>query len=158
MPPAAAVVKKAPSRDMVSPPKPAVKSGAKTVRGQWPADPYAADCPTRQVLDRIADKWTVLLLTLLARRSWRFNELRREIGGLTQKMASQTLKGLERDGLVKRKVTPTVPVTVEYSITPLGLTLSDTVDNLRIWAEQHMPDVAKAQKLYDGTSRDGTCR
>ena len=65
-------------------------------------------------------------------------------------MASQTLKGLERDGLVKRKVTPTVPVTVEYSITPLGRTLSDTVDNLRIWAEQHMSDVAKAQKLYDG--------
>ena len=151
MPADTAVVKKALSRDMVSMAKPAVRFARKTVRGQWPADPYAADCPTRQVLDRIADKWTVLLLTLLARRSWRFNELRREIGGLTQKMASQTLKGLERDGLVKRKVTPTVPVTVEYSITPLGRTLSDTVDNLRIWAEQHMPDVARAQTQYDRT-------
>ena len=152
MPAEPAVVKKALSRDMVSAPKPAIRSGGKTVRGQWPADPYAADCPTRQVLDRIADKWTVLLLILLSQRPWRFNELRREIGGLTQKMASQTLKGLERDGLVKRKVTPTVPVTVEYSITPLGRTLSDTVDNLRIWAEQHLPDVAKAQKLYDEAS------
>lgn len=151
MPPGNAAVKKALSRDMVPPAKPPVKPAAKSARGQWPADPYAKDCPTRLVLDRIADKWTVLLLILLAHRPWRFNELRREIGGLTQKMASQTLKGLERDGLVKRKVTPTVPVTVEYSITPLGRTLSDTVDNLRIWAEQHMPDVAKAQKLYDET-------
>jgi DNA-binding HxlR family transcriptional regulator len=146
MPLGDAAVKKALSRDMVSPAKPA----AKPALGKWPADPYAANCPTRLVLDRIADKWTVLLLILLSRRPWRFNELRREIGGLTQKMASQTLKGLERDGLVKRKVTPTVPVTVEYSITPLGRTLSDTVDGLRIWAEQHMSDVAKAQKLYDG--------
>ncbi len=105
------------------------------------------------MLDRIADKWTVLLLVLLSRRSWRFNELRREIGGLTQKMASQTLKGLERDGLVSRKVTPTVPVTVEYSITPLGRTLSETVDGLRIWAEQHMAEVSKAQALYDNTTR-----
>jgi DNA-binding HxlR family transcriptional regulator len=103
------------------------------------------------VLDRIADKWTVLLLILLSQRSWRFNQLRREIGGLTQKMASQTLKGLERDGLVTRKVTPTVPVTVEYSITPLGRTLSETVDALRIWAERHMGDVAKAQLQYDRT-------
>jgi DNA-binding HxlR family transcriptional regulator len=152
MPAGTAVVKKALIRDMVSTEKPPSKA-AKPPRGNWPANPYAADCPTRLVLDRIADKWTVLLLILLSRRSWRFNELRREIGGLTQKMASQTLKGLERDGLVKRKVTPTVPVTVEYSITPLGRTLSDTVDNLRIWAEQHLPDVAKAQKLYDGTIR-----
>ena len=99
----------------------------------------------------LAGKFSVLLLILLSQRSWRFNELRREIGGLTQKMASQTLKGLERDGLVKRKVTPTVPVTVEYSITPLGRTLSDTVDNLRIWAERHMTDVARAQLQYDRT-------
>lgn len=140
-------VKKALSRDLVSPLKPA----AKNMDDQWPANPYAKNCPTRLVLDRIADTWTVLLLILLSRRSYRFNELRREVGGLTQKMASQTLKGLERDGLVKRTVTPTVPVTVEYSITPLGRTLSDTVDQLRIWAETHMPDVAKAQEFYDAT-------
>ncbi len=152
MPAGNAVVKKALSRDMVSLEKPPAKPVRRTkpARGNWPGNPYAQDCPTRLVLDRIADKWTVLLLILLSRRSWRFNELRREIGGLTQKMASQTLKGLERDGLVKRKVTPTVPVTVEYSITPLGRTLSDTVDALRIWAEQHMGDVTRSQKLYDG--------
>lgn len=151
MPAAGAVVKKALSRDMVPPERPKAPRGAKALRGNWPGNPYAPDCPTRLVLDRIADKWTVLLLILLSRRSWRFNELRREIGGLTQKMASQTLKGLERDGLVTRKVTPTVPVTVEYSITPLGRTLSETVDALRIWAERHMGDVAKAQLHYDRT-------
>lgn len=147
MPPESDVVKKALSRDLVSRKKPSARS-----RTKWPLDPYAEGCPTRLVLDRIADKWTVLLLILLAERPHRFNELRRKVGGLTQKMASQTLKGLERDGLVKRKVTPTVPVTVEYSITPLGRTLETTVDSLRLWAERHMADVAKAQKLYDGTS------
>ena len=153
MPARDAAVKKALFRDMVPVEKPPAKParGNNAARGNWPTNPYAQDCPTRLVLDRIADKWTVLLLILLSRRPWRFNELRREIGGLTQKMASQTLKGLERDGLVKRKVTPTVPVTVEYSITPLGRTLSDTVDGLRIWAERHMSDVAKAQSQYDRT-------
>lgn len=133
--------KKAPQRDQVSQQKLETEG--------WPANPYARDCPTRLLLDRIADKWTVLLLILLERRPWRFNELRREVQGLTQKMASQTLKGLERDGLVSRKVTPTVPVTVEYSITPLGQTLFATVDALRQWAEAHMPDVTKAQEQYD---------
>jgi DNA-binding HxlR family transcriptional regulator len=156
MPAADAAVKKALSQDIVSRGKPPALSAreTKTPRGNWPVNPYAQDCPTRLVLDRVADKWTVLLLILLARRPWRFNELRREIGGLTQKMASQTLKGLERDGLVKRKVTPTVPVTVEYSITPLGRTLSETVDALRIWAERHMSDVAKAQIQYDRTKAE----
>lgn len=148
MPPDSDLVKKALSRDLVSRKKPSGRSKAK-----WPLDPYAEGCPTRLVLDRIADKWTVLLLILLAERPHRFNELRRKVGGLTQKMASQTLKGLERDGLVKRKVTPTVPVTVEYSITPLGRTLEMTVDSLRLWAERHMADVARAQKLYDGASQ-----
>ncbi|WP_458756164.1 winged helix-turn-helix transcriptional regulator [Afipia sp. TerB] len=132
-------------------PQPHQVSGQKPDGDRWPANPYASDCPTRLVLDRIADKWTVLLLILLERRTWRFNELRREVGGLTQKMASQTLKGLERDGLVTRKVTPTVPVTVEYSITPLGRTLFATVDALRLWAETHMPDVTKAQEQYDAS-------
>ena len=94
-------------------------------------------CPTRVVLDRIADKWTVLVLGLLCQRPLRFNQLRREVDGLTQKMLSQTLKALERDGLVTRKAFPTVPVTVEYSITPLGATLSATVDELQRWARDH---------------------
>ena len=95
----------------------------------WPPNPYASDCPTRRVLDRVADKWTVLILGLLARKPTRFNELRRAIDGISQKMLAQTLRTLERDGLVNRKVIATVPVTVEYSITALGRTLSATVRN-----------------------------
>src|SRR5882757_2366589 len=112
-------------------------------------DVYSADCPTRKVLDRIADKWAVLVLGLLSKGPVRFNQLRRQIEGVSQKMLSQTLKSLERDGLVHRKAIPTVPVTVEYSITPLGRTLVETVDGLRIWAETHMADVQKSQNRYD---------
>jgi DNA-binding HxlR family transcriptional regulator len=111
---------------------------------------YADTCPTRLVLDRIADKWAVLVLGLLGDGPVRFNQLRRRIRGISQKMLSQTLKSLERDGLVSRKVTPTVPVTVEYAITPLGQTLAATVDGLRIWAETHMEQVLRAQQHYDG--------
>jgi DNA-binding HxlR family transcriptional regulator len=113
---------------------------------------YATACPTRVVLDRIADKWAVLVLGLLAAGPVRFNQLRRQIEGISQKMLSQTLKSLERDGLVSRKATPTVPVTVEYSITPLGETLSATVDGLRIWAEAHIEEVLTAQQQYDAGS------
>ncbi|WP_158818325.1 helix-turn-helix domain-containing protein [Methylocapsa sp. S129] len=138
-------VKKAPPRDLIS--------SAKPRAAHQPPDPYSEKCPTRVVLDRIADKWTVLVLGLLAENPLRFNQLRREIEGLTQKMASQTLKALERDGLVARKATPTVPVTVEYSITPLGRTLAATVEALQIWAQMHIGDVIKAQKRYDGANR-----
>jgi DNA-binding HxlR family transcriptional regulator len=110
---------------------------------------YATACPTRLVLDRIADKWAVLVLGLLGDGPVRFNQLRRQIEGISQKMLSQTLKSLERDGPVARKVIPTVPVTVEYSITPLGETLSATVDGLRIWAETHIEKVLMAQRQYD---------
>lgn len=110
---------------------------------------YDANCPTRMVLDRVADKWAVLVLGLLADGPVRFNQLRRAIAGLSQKMLSQTLKSLERDGLVSRKAFATVPVTVEYSITPLGQTLSATVDALRLWAEAHIGEVEAAQQRYD---------
>jgi DNA-binding HxlR family transcriptional regulator len=117
---------------------------------------YSTDCPTRLVLDRIADKWAVLVLGLLGNGPVRFNRLRRQIEGISQKMLSQTLKSLERDGLVSRKVTPTVPVTVEYSITPLGETLSATVDGLRIWAETHIEKVLVAQRQYDAGGAQST--
>jgi DNA-binding HxlR family transcriptional regulator len=110
---------------------------------------YDANCPTRLVLDRVADKWSVLVLGLLAQEPIRFNELRRRIDGISQKMLAQVLRQLERDGLINRKVAPTVPVTVEYSITPLGRTLSKTVDALSAWAEKHFPDVLRAQQAYD---------
>jgi DNA-binding HxlR family transcriptional regulator len=110
---------------------------------------YSAECPTRQILDRVADKWAVLLLGLLAEQPARFNKLRREVEGLSQKMLSQTLKKLERDGLVRREAFATVPVTVEYSLTPLGRTLADTVHGIRVWAEANIADVQRAQKRYD---------
>ena len=117
-------------------------------------DVYAATCPTRLVLDRVADKWTVLVLGLLTHGPIRFNRLRRAIEGVSQKMLSQTLKSLERDGLIGRKAFPTVPVTVEYSITPLGQTLAATVDALRVWAETHIEAVQAALQRYDAIVSD----
>lgn len=110
---------------------------------------YSDQCPTRLVLDRVADKWTVLILGLLERGPMRFNRLRREIEGLSQKVLAQTLRSLERDGLVTRTAYPTVPVTVEYALTPLGRTLAVAVDALRRWAEENMGQVADAQRAYD---------
>jgi len=113
------------------------------------SNPYSSDCPTRKVLDRVADKWTVLVLGLLIEGPIRFNRLRRAVEGISQKMLSQTLKGLERDGLVSRKAFATVPVTVEYAITPLGRTLATTLEALRVWAETHTEEVIANQQRYD---------
>ena len=110
---------------------------------------YAAECPTRQILDRIGDKWAVLILILIRDEPMRFNALRRSIEGISQKMLSRVLKSLERDGLIKRRVFATVPVTVEYSITPLGQTLAAAVDHLRDWAEENLKEVLSAQRRYD---------
>jgi DNA-binding HxlR family transcriptional regulator len=116
-------------------------------------DPYAAGCPTRLLLDRIGDKWTVLVLGLIRENPRRFNALRRDIEGLTQKMLSQTLKTMERDGLITRTVWPTTPVSVEYAITPLGGTLVETLESLQRWARDHIVDVLSAQERYDGQNR-----
>jgi DNA-binding HxlR family transcriptional regulator len=110
---------------------------------------YSADCPTRQILDRVGDKWAVLILLLLRDEPMRFNRLRRAIEGISQKMLSQVLKSLERDGLIRRRVIPTVPVTVEYSLLPLGATLAEAVDPLRNWAEKNLKEVLAAQRRYD---------
>jgi DNA-binding HxlR family transcriptional regulator len=112
-------------------------------------NPYAAQCPTRLVLDRVADKWTVLVMGLLDGGPVRFNRLRREVEGLSQKVLSQTLRRMERDGPVARTAYPTVPVTVEYALTPLGRTLAGTVAPLRAWAESHIEEVLRAQRAYD---------
>ncbi|ANC91854.1 transcriptional regulator [Azospirillum humicireducens] len=121
-------------------------------------DAYASGCPTRHALDRIADKWTVLILGLLEGGPMRFNQLRREIEGISQKMLSQTLKSLERDGLVSRKVFATVPVTVEYAITPLGATLAETLVPLRIWAETHIAQLLESRAAYDRAESDAPAR
>jgi len=106
---------------------------------------YAASCPTRQALDRIADKWTVLVVGLLGTRPHRFGELLHGIDGISQKMLTQTLRSLEFDGLVARRVKATVPVTVEYSLTATGRTLTEPLDAVRRWAEQHIGAVLSAR-------------
>ncbi|MBH0112933.1 helix-turn-helix transcriptional regulator [Novosphingobium sp. YJ-S2-02] len=112
-------------------------------------DVFAAQCPTRQLLDRVADKWSVLILTTLGAQEMRFNALRRHIEGISQKMLSQTLRALERDGLVERSVVASIPVKVSYALTPLGAELLEALRAMIAWAEQRMDDVAKAQARFD---------
>jgi DNA-binding HxlR family transcriptional regulator len=111
---------------------------------------YQGNCPTRAILDRIADKWTALLIGLLAHGGTRrFNELKRSIGGISQKMLTQTLRDLERDGLVKRTIFPQIPPRVEYELTPLGRTLCGPLGALGQWAADHMAEVRVAQEAFD---------
>ena len=126
-------------------------------------DIYNERCPTRIVLDRvaggrsllghpgvrIADKWTVLIVGSLQERTKRFGELRREIGGVSQKMLTQTLRGLERDGIVTRKVYASVPPKVEYSLTALGQTLVPILEAIGQWSENNIEDVLRARTDYD---------
>ena len=118
---------------------------AQVLRG----DPYHADCPTRRILDRIGDRWTVLVVSVLGDGDARFSELRRRIEGVSQKMLTQTLRGLERDGLVRRTVYPEVPVRVEYALTDAGQTLLEPLRTLQTWAIEHLSDVSASQDAYD---------
>lgn len=113
---------------------------------------YEDRCPTRQVLERLADKWALLILDRLEGGPVRFNALRRDIKRVTQKVLAQTLRKLERDGLISRRAFATVPVTVEYELTPLGKTLTYTVSALARWAETHMDAVLAAQAAYDAAA------
>jgi len=113
-------------------------------------DVYDSECPARAVLDHVGDKWALLVLHRLAAGPVRFNALRRDIAGLSQKVLSQVLKRLERDGLISRAVFPTVPVTVEYALTGLGECLTANVGPLLRWAEANMDQIKSAQAAYDG--------
>jgi len=112
---------------------------------------YSGPCPARELLDRIANKWTALIVGILteAQGPVRFGEVRRAIGGISQKMLAQTLRELERDGLVTRTAYPVIPPRVDYSLTPLGRTLREPLGALSIWTEQHMDDVRAAQRAFD---------
>ncbi len=112
-------------------------------------DVYNGNCPTRQILDRIGDKWTALIIGVLEDRTLRFSELKRCIGGISQKMLTQTLRNLERDGLVTRTVYAEVPPRVEYTLTPLGETLVVPLTAIRVWAEQNIGAVIEAQEAYE---------
>ena len=114
---------------------------------QW--NVYDQNCPTRLTLDRIADKWTVLIVGRLAERTCRFGELRRDIDGISPKVLTQKLRELERDGLIARKIYASIPPKVEYSLLPLGQTLIDLLDAIRIWAESHIETILEAQGVYD---------
>jgi len=126
-------------------------------------DAFLASCPSRQLLDRISDKWVSLILAALGSdgphrpgpdcadepRSMRYSELARKLAGVSQKMLTQTLRSLERDGLLTRTVTPTVPVTVTYELTDLGLSLQQVIRGVKAWAEAHMDEVLANREEYD---------
>jgi DNA-binding HxlR family transcriptional regulator len=111
------------------------------------AQPNVLDqnCESRQALDRIADKWTCLIVYALLDGPRRHGELRRAIGGISQKMLTQTLRSLERDGLVERTVIATIPPHVEYALTPLGQTLSEPLVAICHWAMDHLPELQAAR-------------
>jgi DNA-binding HxlR family transcriptional regulator len=102
-----------------------------------------------EVLARVGDKWTVLVVATLGEGPKRFNELRRALGSISQRMLTLTLRGLERDGLVTRTVFPTVPPRVDYELTRLGRSLLDPVNGLSLWARQNRPAIADARRRFD---------
>jgi DNA-binding HxlR family transcriptional regulator len=106
-------------------------------------------CPTRMVLNRIADKWAVMIILQLAQKTCRFGELKREIAGISQKMLAQTLRALERDGMLRREVFAEVPPRVEYSLTPLGSTLIGILSEIKRWSESNIEAVLAAHKAFD---------
>ncbi|MFJ8940409.1 winged helix-turn-helix transcriptional regulator [Streptomyces sp. NPDC102365] len=129
------------------------RPGERGVRGDL-LDPL---CPTRQLLDRIGTKWTSMTVKVLAEEApgeLRFAELRRRVPGVSQKMLSVTLQSLARDGLVTRRVEPTVPPAVHYRLTELGLSLEGPLSVLRIWAETHMPEINRSNRLADESPSD----
>ena len=107
------------------------------------------DCEVRQILDRVADKWSLLVLAVLARGTMRFSELHCAIDGVSQRMLTVTLRQLERDGLVSRTVHPVVPPRVDYELTQLGVTLRTTIQSLVTWTEAHQNEIAAARTAYD---------
>jgi DNA-binding HxlR family transcriptional regulator len=103
------------------------------------------------VLARIGDKWSVLIVSRLGARAMRFGELKREIGGISQRMLTLTLRGLERDGLVTRTVFPTIPPRVDYALTPLGRSLLEPVKGLGDWALKNIARIEAARRAFDGS-------
>ncbi|MFD7256789.1 winged helix-turn-helix transcriptional regulator [Streptomyces sp. NPDC059874] len=109
-------------------------------------------CPERVVMEHITSRWGVLVLIALLDRSYRFSELRREIGRVTEKMLAQTLRTLERDGLVHRDAKPVIPPRVDYSLTDLGREAADQIRGLALWTAQRMTAVEQAREQYDAAS------
>jgi DNA-binding HxlR family transcriptional regulator len=106
-------------------------------------------CRAREVLQRVGDKWSVLAIDLLGQGTMRFGELHRAIDGITARMLTVTLRGLERDGIVTRTIHPVIPPRVEYALTPMGRTLLDTIGQLVSWTDSHLPEIEAARAAYD---------
>jgi DNA-binding HxlR family transcriptional regulator len=114
-------------------------------------DLFDPDCPTRVVLDRIGDKWTVLVVSALSTGTLRFTELRARVGGVAPKVLTQTLRALERDGILIRTIYPQVPPRVEYQLTDLGRSLAQPIAAIQDWAEGHVGAVLAARNSYDSS-------
>ncbi|MEU9244173.1 helix-turn-helix domain-containing protein [Streptomyces sp. NPDC048385] len=117
-------------------------------------DAYLAECPARQLLDRISNKWVSLIVNALSAGPQRYSDLSRRLVSVSQKMLTQTLRNLERDGLVERTVTPSVPVRVDYALTPLGEGLIPVMRAIKSWAEENMDEVVAARERYDIDTAD----
>ncbi len=115
-------------------------------------DAYLAECPTRHLLDRISHKWVSLVVNALADGPRRYSELARTLASVSQKMLTQTLRHLERDGLLTRTVTPSIPVRVDYALTPLGESLLPLMRAIKAWVEQHMDEVLAARAQHDASA------
>ncbi|WP_437033108.1 winged helix-turn-helix transcriptional regulator [Streptomyces sp. enrichment culture] len=142
-----------------------MKADQKRAQAKVEYNAFLAGCPSRQLLDRISNKWVVLILCALgggdnssgqpgaahadAPKPMRYSEIARLLAGVSQKMLTQTLRSLERDGLLTRTVTPTVPVTVSYELTDLGLSLHHMTRGLRYWAQTHMAEVLANRENHD---------
>ncbi|MFD7863898.1 winged helix-turn-helix transcriptional regulator [Streptomyces sp. NPDC059783] len=107
-------------------------------------------CPARIVLEHVTSRWGVLILIALLERSYRFSELRREVDGVSEKMLTQTLRTLERDGIVHRDAKPVIPPRVDYALTPLGREAAEQVSALALWSERSLGAVGAARAAYDG--------
>lgn len=116
------------------------------------SDGRPEQCPVRDVLDRIGDKWSTLLVLTLAERPHRFGELRRAVFDISQRMLTQTLRDLQRDGLISRKVHPTTPPSVEYALTPLGRSLLEPLSHLIRWADHNHSVIRSARTKFDRDS------
>ncbi|MEV0261115.1 helix-turn-helix domain-containing protein [Streptomyces sp. NPDC050617] len=116
--------------------------------GTEPQTVFRANCPSRPILDQIADKWSMMVMALLERPT-RFNELKRSLEGITQRVLTQTLRRLERNGMIQRTVLPTSPVGVEYSLTPLGASLREPFGRLYDWTVEHSREIQSCQRAYD---------
>jgi DNA-binding HxlR family transcriptional regulator len=141
---------------------PTITAAQKRSRAKFEYDAFLANCPSRMLLDRISDKWVALIVAALGgdgphpgedcvgeARPMRYSELSRRLSGVSQKMLTQTLRSLERDGLLSRTVTPSVPVTVTYELTSLGYSLHELMRPIKDWAEAHMDEVLTSREKYD---------